>query len=184
MLRLSSLLSSSTVYENVRNLNWESTKDKAIDTYQDAKHLVLRNVIMSIIIGVVVLCLLLLCCYLRRKYKRNAQVMSRRQHARLQSQRSKRREENEKNRLKNRNKLKGSKGKMSSAQEEANLVNSSFETKATILSDTNQEFGDIENDGVEMKLDDDVEMKPISGNENGDKPNKSSRFRNMFSRKK
>lgn len=182
-LRLSSLITSSTINQNARKLNWESTKDKAIDAYQDVKHLVQRNIIMSIIITVVVLCLLLLCCYLRRKYARNAQVMSRRQHARLKSQRSKRREDNEKNRLKNRNVRKGSKRKMSSAQEEANLVNSSFETKATILSDTNEKFGDIENDGVELKLDD-VERKPISGNGDGDKPSKGSRFKNMFSRKK
>ena len=52
------------------------------------------------------------------------------------------------------------KAKAAEVQEEADLVNTSFETKATILSDTNdKEFGDIEKGGIEMKFDEQNEVQ-------------------------
>lgn len=165
-----------------RLLNWENAKNSAKDTYNGVKSLVLRNIILSSSVGVVVICLFILCCYLRRKYSRNAQVMSRRQHAQMLEQRDKRREENENNCQRNRTR------KMKKKREEAlrssqDLVNTSFETRATILSDTDREFKDIENDGVEMKLDV-REKRPITGSKDQAfrETEKTSRLKRFFGR--
>lgn len=163
----------SSTFHHVRNLNdtWENTKDKSIDIYEGLKYTVLKNTILSICIASAVIGLLILCCYLRRKHGRNATVMSKREHAKLLKQRAERSVANENNRKspsdKNKKGKKGKKGKRGDAQQdESDLANSSFDTKATILSDTDKGFNDIEKGGIELKLDDDFKgdnTSPIKG---------------------
>lgn len=163
---------------HVRDLNstWESTKETAINTYEGLKNTVERNLILSISISVSVVLLLIICCWLRRKYTRDAQLMSKREHDRLMEQRAMRTRTNEANRRKNRDKRNGKAGKKES---ESNLANTSMETKATILSDTKDGFRDIENGGIEMKLDGRIRTNSIKAETNRDFPKKTSGFRSF-----
>ena len=140
------------LFYHTRNLNtWESTKETAIDTYDGLKNIVQRNVIMSICIAVGVILLFILCWYLRRKHARNAHTMSRREHDTLLEQRAERKATKERHR-KNRRKI-ISQQEPNVEQDEAGLQDTSFETKATILSDTQEDYRDIEKDGIELKMD-------------------------------
>mmetsp|Transcript_30471 Transcript_30471/g.35500 ORF Transcript_30471/g.35500 Transcript_30471/m.35500 type:complete len:209 (+) Transcript_30471:105-731(+) len=168
-----------------RNLNetWENAKDKAVDTFEGVQSTLQKNMILSICIGVAVMSLLILCCYLRRKYSRPAQVMTKKEHDKLIEQRVQRKQENERNRgdrnrkemtpnskssRKSRKSSRKSKGiekqqrEMDNYEDDADLANSSFETRATILSDHGGDHRDIENDGIEMKLDPRMRDKSIS----------------------
>ena len=173
---------STDIHGQIRKLNLEGVKNSAVESYERAKDLVLRNVILSICIGGGALLLLILCVYLRCKYKTNATVMSRRQHEQLMEQRSKRRMENERNRSGG---VKRTQSELK-RQEEAQLMNTSFETKATVLSDKNEEYRDIENDGIELELDDNVQIKPSNEKDReyqGSNATKGSRLKNFFRRK-
>ncbi len=68
-----------------RSLNetLDKAKEQAAEKYSGLKNLVERNMVLSITIAVVVFGLLVLCCYLRRKYSRSAQVVSRREYRQI-----------------------------------------------------------------------------------------------------
>ena len=186
-----------SVFNHVRNLNIvEGTKEQIVETYEGAKNLVERNLILSISIAAVVLFLLMLCCYLRRKYARNAQAMTQAEHDRLVEEDRHKRKSKRKVKSKSSSSDKRRKGKRRQRQCDANLANTSMETKstvlspnhsyednyrATILSDTQEKkFCDIEKGGVEMKLDESfrqsIVVSPVK--KENDVPKKKGRFFN------
>ncbi len=146
---------------------WETTKDSVVDTYEGLKYTVKKNMIMSICIGTAILGLLLLCCYLRCKHSRPSETMTKRQHDKLLEDRQARSEMNEKNRKKNRRRKENRSATKLDQDSPNNLSNNSFETRATILSDTQNYFHDVENGGIEIELDDnkvdDHSISPVKG---------------------
>jgi len=176
-----SLSSSAIVHDTHRTLNtWDDAKETVVNTYEGLKNTVMNNVILSICIAGGVLLLLFLCCFLRCKYRKRtkAQAMTRRQHDRLMDQRTERRKTSRrKDNLK--------KGRMNDMQERSNLANSTMETSAsfsprhevdfrtTVLADNENAVYDIENRGVEMKLND--TYRPIAKNDSTQKPKRKSR---------
>ena len=72
------------------NESWEQAKETASDTISGLKRSVQENMILSIVLACVVFILLVLCCYLRRKYSRQAQVITQRDYNRLLKKREER----------------------------------------------------------------------------------------------
>lgn len=159
-----------SVFNHVRNLNIvEGTKEQIVETYEGVKNLVERNLILSISIAAAVLLLIMLCCYLRRKYARNAQAMTQAEHDRLVEEGRHKGKSKRKVKSKSSPSDKRRKEKRRHRQGDTNLANTSMETKSTVLSPNNSyednyratilsdtqdyNFRDIEKGGVEMKLD-------------------------------
>mmetsp|Transcript_3049 Transcript_3049/g.5696 ORF Transcript_3049/g.5696 Transcript_3049/m.5696 type:complete len:254 (+) Transcript_3049:224-985(+) len=88
------------VTQNHRFLNQalEDAKNMANETYNGLKRTVMDNMVLTIVLASAVLALLILCCYLRRKYTRSAQVVSRREYNQLLRNRKRREMEKEKRR--------------------------------------------------------------------------------------
>lgn len=91
---------SSTLKNNGRLLNeaLQDAKNMANDTYNGLKRTVMDNMVLSIVLASAVLALLILCCYLRRKYTRSAQVVSKREYKKLLRERKRREMEIQKRR--------------------------------------------------------------------------------------
>jgi hypothetical protein len=91
---------SSTLKNNGRLLNeaLQDAKNMANDTYNGLKRTVMDNMVLSIVLASAVLALLILCCYLRRKYTRSAQVVSKREYKKLLRERKRREMEMQKRR--------------------------------------------------------------------------------------
>lgn len=79
-------------HSRIRSLNqsWDDTKEIAGQTYEGFKNTVTKNMVLSITLSVTVLSLLILCCYLRRKCRRDAQVISRSEYNNLVATREER----------------------------------------------------------------------------------------------
>jgi hypothetical protein len=61
----------------------DGAKEKASQAYNGLKDTVEKHMILSIVLSVFVVSLLILCCYLRRKYSRSAQVVSRKEYEQI-----------------------------------------------------------------------------------------------------
>lgn len=171
------------------NESVDNAKQKAGETYSGLKRTVQDNMILSIIISVMVFGLLILCCYLRRKYSRSAQVVSKREYRKI----VKNRQENERQMserramdareshrpLRSRNgesrtneynsPMKGNDRKMRGKQRtnvnDPSLEhNSSMETTGTVLSNEEINFVDVESgQGFEIEG-----ASPIKSNPNNE----------------
>ena len=155
----------------------EDAKEVASTTFTGLKTTVQNNTILSIVLASVVLILLLFCCYIRRKYKREAQIVTRREYnqllkkreargeftkerSQLEDQERDRMRENELNKRARRSVQ--SEARRSRQQEGAEVVemrspnaaNNSFETRATVMSNEEDiEFVDVENGDQGFEID-------------------------------
>eukprot|EP00554_Chaetoceros_debilis_P001520 CAMPEP_0194093566 /NCGR_PEP_ID=MMETSP0149-20130528/50755_1 /TAXON_ID=122233 /ORGANISM="Chaetoceros debilis, Strain MM31A-1" /LENGTH=205 /DNA_ID=CAMNT_0038778907 /DNA_START=74 /DNA_END=691 /DNA_ORIENTATION=- len=80
---LSSLSSQMKSHHRILGEAWEGTKEAAGDTYEGLKNTVQQNMVISITLAVTVCALLILCCYLTRKCRRDAQVITQKQYKEL-----------------------------------------------------------------------------------------------------
>jgi len=154
------LSSSTQTYSRLLNETIDNAKEKALGM----KRTVQDNMVLSIVLASTVFALLILCCYLKRKYSRSAQVISRREYKKLLKDRQKRQEElhdmrENDNRHLSRDRDLEKRGKYSLPAEEKKrrtgkksdqtLANSSMETNETMMSQEEVEFvgnsGDVEN---------------------------------------
>lgn len=154
------LSSSTQTYSRLLNETIDNAKEKALDM----KRTVQDNMVLSIVLASTVFALLILCCYLKRKYSRSAQVISRREYKKLlkdrqmrQKELHERREHDDRHLSRDRELEK--RGKYSLQAEEKKrrtgkksdqtLANSSMETNETMMSQEEVEFvgnsGDVEN---------------------------------------
>jgi len=158
------LSSSTQTYSRLLNETIDNAKEKAANSYDGFKRTVQDNMILSIVLATTVFALLILCCYLKRKYSRSAQVISRREYKKLLKDRQKRqtdlhdRREHDDLHLSRDRELE-KRGKYSLQAEEKKrrmgntydqtLANASMETNETMISQEEVEFvgnsGDVEN---------------------------------------
>ena len=87
---MSIITSNTSNAHRLLNESWEQAKETAAETISGLKRTVQENMILSIVLASVVFILLVLCCYLRRKYSRQAQVITQRDYNRLLKKRQER----------------------------------------------------------------------------------------------
>ena len=87
---MSIITSNTSNAHRLLNESWEQAKETASETISGLKRTVQENMILSIVLACVVFILLVLCCYLRRKYSRQAQVITQRDYNRLLKKRQER----------------------------------------------------------------------------------------------
>ena len=162
MYEMKGISSSPQTYSRLLNETIDNAKEKALGMKQTVQD----NMALSIALASTVFVLLILCCYLKRKYSRSAQVISRREYKKLLKDRQKRQEElhdmrEHDDRHLSRDSELGRRGTCSLPAEEKKrrtgkksnqdpaLANSSMESNETMMSQEEVEFvgnsGDVEN---------------------------------------